>query len=188
MNPPPGPLPEGVPTGFHRQEDDLHAGPPPDFLVVGPHAAPALADLVGEYALFTPALLFTHARLDRDPVQEWVNTAPGTPVVAVARSDAPVFSGLRTATGDPVWNHTVLACEAGRWPELRRFLAGIVVSDSTRRTLWAAGIDSVRVVQAFRPVDVHVVTVASLGAVVRIQTRPGYDLPGPVVSARQSGG
>lgn len=127
------PRPEG-PHDFHTQAADLHAGPPP----AAPEVGAALTDVVREYALFTPAILFAVGRLDRDPVQEFVNTTPGSVrIAAITFTGRPIFQGLEVA-GDPAWNHRLLACDLAHWDALRQALSSLAIVDHVRQVTYTA--------------------------------------------------
>ncbi len=100
--------------------------------------AASLGELAKDFVFFTPGLLFTHADLDRDPVQEFMNEAEGDPVISLMSFDRPVFDGFRFRDGRTDWNHKLIACERGRWPDLLKFLAAVGIMDTRTKTFYQA--------------------------------------------------
>lgn len=104
-----------------------------------------LSDLARDFVFFTPALLHTHARLDRDPVGEFVQESTSQPLIAGVPSSSPIFSGLRLA-GDSYWNHIVMAVDRGHWNKLSAFLAGLVINDTSRKVHYKSTLHSLEIV------------------------------------------
>ena len=105
-----------------------------------------LADLVGEFVLFTHGLFFTHGDLDLDPVQEFVNAQEGESIVSLLTFDEPIIDWTRPAhrlercdydSGIP-WGHQLLAAERNCWQKLYRFLTGVAAIDRDRGMFWRA--------------------------------------------------
>jgi hypothetical protein len=96
----------------------------------------SLGDLTREYALFTPALIFTHARLDRDPLQDFImaNSLTTETGPAIVDCQWPLFSGLgRTNYQNELvdWNRRIYGCPLDYWEKLRGFIGGIVITEAS---------------------------------------------------------
>ncbi len=99
--------------------------------------ATTMNDLFTDFAFFTPAPFFVYGKLDRDPVQEWVNESDGDPVVSVLSLPQPLFAGL-SFNGDMAWNHRIMLVERPRWDSLLSFLSGVMIKDTPRKILYEA--------------------------------------------------
>jgi hypothetical protein len=93
--------------------------------------ATALADLVEDYAFFTPAPLFTHGEWTSDPVEDYVRLTPAC-CPFVITLPKPVFVGLRHR-GNPSWNYRIMACPRDTWPGLYNYLAKLGGINRDRR-------------------------------------------------------
>jgi hypothetical protein len=122
-----------------RKGPPLQSGPAPD---VGPtdqgpygpqrlSQAESLQSLTEEFVLFTPALLFTHADWDRDPVKDWAGEAPGRRVYSLDLPQA-AFEGLEVG-GDVNWCYRLLLCPRTQWADLYGFMGIIGFADRFRR-------------------------------------------------------
>lgn len=107
--------------------------------------AASLTALSADFVFFTPALLFTHAGLDRDPVQEFVNSRDDAPEISVISFDEPIFQGLRFPDGRRDWDHKLLACPRPVWPDLSNFLGRIGLTDTPKRVFYRVFPQVVRV-------------------------------------------
>ena len=111
-------------------------------------SATALSDLSEEFSLFTHAPFFVFGGLDRDPVQDFLNTVRGNPVLAQIRSEKPIFSGLEYR-GDPcstfgvglehvTWNFVLIAVEKPAWDDCLNFLSGVEIRDTPKKIRYRA--------------------------------------------------
>ncbi len=98
------------------------------------HLASSLAELAGEYAFFTPAVLYLHGQMTDEPLGDFRHTF-GYPVDFFHfRFPHPLFRGLTAPCGDPDWNHVLWAVERHAWPAFRDFYLSIVLLDPVART------------------------------------------------------
>lgn len=91
--------------------------------------APArtLQDLTGEFVLFTPALIVTHARFDRDPVAVFSQQRSPEESPSAINSQRPFFQDLPST---PIkWNNRLYMIRKDLWEECRDFIARMVISD-----------------------------------------------------------
>lgn len=100
----------------------------------------ALKDMKHEVRLFTPALLITHGRFDRDPVKEFDARFPPEKttarpfVIDLQRENEFFFRGLGVvslnAAARPInWDKRLYGIDASRADECFEFLGGIAFSD-----------------------------------------------------------
>lgn len=123
-------LPEGQ---IQTQTDspELFGGVTPQMKI---SQATTLRDLEEDFVLFTPAMFFTHAMLDRDPLQEFYNEVDGEPALTVMSFDRPIFAGLNLPSGNPGWNHKLFAIEKPYWDKCLAFLGGIGILDRKKNS------------------------------------------------------
>jgi len=140
------PKPRGI-TPEVKSPEDLYSGP--DFSRLRLGAAKTLAELTNDFVFFTPALLYTHGKLDRDIVQEFCNEAEGEPIVSVITFDKPIFRGLQQGDNhcpDRYWDHTLMAVP-NLWalPLLQSIVAAALL-DFDRRVYYRAKFQALTVV------------------------------------------
>ena len=105
-------------------------------------APQTLTELAILHELFTPALICTVGRFDRDPVVEFNRYCPESDAALQPFSldfDQPLFGGLGRSllAGQTIrWSRRLYAIHRERWPECRDFLAGLVAMDA-RRKFWS---------------------------------------------------
>lgn len=94
----------------------------------------SLAELEKDYVIFTPALLFSHAGLDKDPIQEFVNRHQTDVRIGVLDMGmTPFIYGLPPEYAE--WACKLLVCEKTLFPDLARDLAMLCVMDRKRKML-----------------------------------------------------
>jgi hypothetical protein len=99
-----------------------------------------LTDLAREYAIFTHGLLFTHGRIDVDPVLDYVtkHPEPDWDVMPVTYRSRRLFRGLSAPgkqVGPPItWESSLLFVERARWQGLYDHLRCCAWIDRRRRT------------------------------------------------------
>lgn len=120
------PLPEGVGDREPVPEDG------PVYHAARVSKAAGLKDLEDEYAFYSHALLFTHARWGVDPVADYVRQVDPACQPFAIQLPEPAFSGL-AVEGNPTWNHTVFAVRRPHWDGLRGFLASLSGVDRERK-------------------------------------------------------
>lgn len=128
----------------------------------------SLAELLGDYVLFSPALLYTDARLDRDPVAEFLalrQAAGACPFVGLLELPEPILPRELGA-----WSCRLLACDRQAWPDLSGSLGALVVVDRPRRLRWQSQLGTV-----------------SVPDVLWTRNYPSRDVPGPAGSAKSAG-
>lgn len=132
-----------VPVGALPRADGVQAAPSlspaearslPHIRKVG--VTHRLSEMVGDFAFFTHATLFTRAGFQADPVEEWmvVNDCPGA--VFALEFDRPLFTGLGIPDrrhGDH-YNRLIMGCERAVWDKLYAYLNTIVAADPVRKT------------------------------------------------------
>jgi hypothetical protein len=99
--------------------------------------ATSLTDLAPDFAFFTTALFHTHAKLDRDPIQEFVNRSDKKITVGTIYSPTPIFSGLQIGK-DSNWNHALFVIARQEWKACFKFLAGTGIQDTPNKIIYRA--------------------------------------------------
>jgi hypothetical protein len=96
-----------------------------------------LGEMSEECVFFTPALLVTHGRLDRDPMREFnallPASVPEAAPFAVDSSGAPFFTGLGETAfdGETIrWDYRLYGICRERWPECLRYLGSVAMYDT----------------------------------------------------------
>jgi hypothetical protein len=110
-------------------------------------AAESLAALAGEYAFFTPALLYLHGQFRDaalvDFLYQW--QVPEARFY-YRRFDKPVFRGLEArSNGDRAWNHVLWAVLREHWQPLVDCLCGLTMADSGRGLVYQYGLQELAV-------------------------------------------
>jgi hypothetical protein len=94
-----------------------------------------LDELAREFAPFTTGLLHTHGGLKTDPVKEFVFSHPDTACDVAQRDfDVQLFSGVARDPTEEYWDRRLFFIERKFWPELLRFLQGVTLVDSVKKT------------------------------------------------------
>ena len=113
-----------------------------------PETAPlrfTLTDLSDDWVFFNHGALFAYAGFkdpDEDPLNDWFNAQDPQPVYLKQAFERPLFEGLdHPAYHGPrarqtTWNHTICGVEQEFWPEVLRYLAGVVSHNKPRRQLF----------------------------------------------------
>lgn len=121
--------------GIHRPED-LGSQNGMDCSVLRLSRAARLADLTEEFAFFTHAPFFTHARWNRDPALDYAEATPGCEVHVII-CNQPLFTGLHVrrpdGSRDESWNYRLMACHRSHWVGLRDYLMAVGGVDRARK-------------------------------------------------------
>lgn len=186
-----------VPVGDIPREEGVESAPSlsaaelrslPHIRKVG--VSHSLREMTVDFAFFTHAPLFTCARFQADPVEEWmvVNDCPGA--VFAFEFDRPLFTGLRIDHPQHAnhYNRLIMGCERGVWDKLYRHLNTMVAADPARKTylstfvnegrmpdpkMWRPGDDPTPMVMPF-----HAVGVSASYGLYYVNSFPGF-LPPP---------
>ena len=105
---------------------------PKRLLPVG--AAGSLAEMSGDFAFFTPAVLYLYAQMTDEPLGDFQHSVGATEAFYHFRFPHPLFSGLTTPCGDADWNHVLWAVERRLWERFRDFYLSIMLLDPAART------------------------------------------------------
>jgi hypothetical protein len=126
---------------FVKQADPVGDPRPPEV-----QRERTLGELCREFVFFTPALILTHGRFDRDPLREFNAQCPtddeDARPFAIDATGEPFFQGLGQGLlphhlGDLSpevvdWDRRLYGIANSRWAECHKFLSGIAIYDSTR--------------------------------------------------------
>lgn len=99
--------------------------------------AKRLAELLPEYAFFTPALLYLKGGFRDTPLADFSHQTGC--VYYYKKFARPIFQGLESDTGDPDWNFVLWACSRSLWPALANFLVSLTLVDPERRNVVGVG-------------------------------------------------
>ncbi len=155
---------------------------PKQLLPVG--QATSLAELAGEFAFFTPAVLYLYGGLTDEPLGDFRQTYGGPADVYHYRFPHRLFSGLDAPCGDREWNHALWAVRRHVWPALRDFYLSIMVLDPVARTASQVAYTDVEVLDSLAAAHMRwetrpAVTVAAFGidgSDRRLVVRPSADV------------
>lgn len=146
--------------------------------------AKSLAELAGEFAFFTPAVLYLHAGMTDEPLGDFRHQC-GQPVdVYHFRFPHQLFAGLTAPNGDREWNFALWAVPAPAWPAFRDFYLSIVMLDPVARTAAQVAYTDVEVADSLalangvwdRPPAVPVAAFGIDGSEAQLAVRPSADV------------
>jgi hypothetical protein len=129
------PVPEGVAAPEDRM---LEAAPTASFNPRGT----SFADIQHDHVIFNHGALMTLGGMEIDPVQEWVELQPGSPVVGTFDMRAPYITGLAwTRPGDALppesdrdWERRYVITSRETWPGLLDHVRGVSVINLRKRS------------------------------------------------------
>lgn len=121
-----------------------------------------IADYVGDYAFFTPAILYLYAGFTDAPLADMAEVL-GRPVpLYFVRSPVPLFAGLEAPDGNPAWNFGLFAVHRDDWKDLSDWLLTLMLMDAQTGECNAVAEQRVSVLD--RGVPVEVMAFASRGS------------------------
>lgn len=131
-------------------------GKPDDDAVEGENVGHTLVDMANDgFQFFTPALICTAGRFDRDPVVEYNRQFPeADPALQPMAIDyqQPFFEGLGVGllNGQPVdWDRRIYAIHLDRWQLCRDCISGIAIMHRQSRFYARVGFYEMKIVDPF---------------------------------------
>lgn len=108
-------------------------------------AAPSLASLTGEYAFFTPALLYLNGIVNDMPLVDFQIDYGQLVPFYYARLPQPFFRGLEHRDGDKDWNHALWAVDRVHWEAFKKFYGAIVIYNEEKHWIYEVGVQELEV-------------------------------------------
>lgn len=148
-----------------KEEGTRYLGPPVDMMgVVEKHPlqvgnAESLSVMQEEYAFFTPAVLYLHARFTDGPLIDAMWEMRETIKIYHKKFDRPIFRGLETRDGNKDWNHVLWAVERPYWQFLHNFIASLTLSNADTKTIIRVGGQDIQVYDPLAADRAKIVTV-----------------------------
>jgi len=107
--------------------------------------AATLGEMTGEFAFFTPAVLYLAGGFTDAPLADFCRDNPGVRFFH-KKFDRPIFSGLSTPDGDRDWDSVLWAVRAAFARPLVDFLVSLTLLDDQARSVWGVGLQTLSVV------------------------------------------
>ena len=174
---------EGVNDGGHSLLDP-HGRVPKHELKLG--NAKSLKDLLPDYALFTPAILYLHGGFTDAPLADLVHAVPGLKFY-YKKFTYPMFQGLDAVNGNRDWNFALWLIERPLWKAVEDWMISITLAYSEDGEVAGIGLQPLNVIDALAvhhdaglwtsPLDVPVMAFGLNGSKVKLGFDVSFDPP-----------
>lgn len=121
-----------------------------------PGRARSLAELAGDYAFFTPAVLYLHGRFRDAPLADFVYTVAPDCKFYYKKFRRALFRGLDAPNGDVDWNFALWAVPRHHWDAFSAWMVGITLTYEDTREV--AGIGE-QILEVADPIAAELATV-----------------------------
>jgi hypothetical protein len=108
--------------------------------------AESLKAMTGEYAFFTPALLYLSGLFDERALIDFVHGLGGAPVFYQHRFLSPVFRGLQHPHVGDGWNYTLWGLHRHYWSFFADFMCAVTFSYREKQTVVGIGLQELVIV------------------------------------------
>lgn len=106
----------------------------------------ALSDLVNEWAFFTPGVLYSFSRFDKNIFAEFAvdqaQSVQGSPEFCCWTFEEEIFQGMYSNSSDDNWNVCLFAIRLPQWESFRHWANSILVLDRDQHHFFRVGVQT----------------------------------------------